>query len=345
MRAMVLEGVRQLRLREVPDPKPGPRDVVIKVAYCGVCMTDVHIYTGSVPVEMPRIMGHEVSGTVVETGSEVSRVSMGDRVAVNPIVNCGYCWHCIRGKTNLCENRLSIGGLRGGLNGAYAEYVKAPEDNVVKYDKDVSLRYAALTEPLACAVHAVDLARVSLGDVVVVIGAGPMGLMLTQLLLISGASKVIVLDLKDERLRLAEQLGASHVINPQKADPLKSIKEITDGDLADIVIEAVGSISAIQDAFRYIRTGGRMVIFGVPPRDALASFLPFNIYFKEQEIIGSHAVSKESFIRAAKLISQGKISLEELISEIYDLEDLEKALIRAERGEGLKKLICVAKED
>ena len=343
MKAMVLEGVKQLKLRQLPDPKPGANEVVIKVAYCGVCMTDVHMYTGSFPVKTPIVLGHECSGIVSEVGSEVSKVSVGDHVALNPLINCGQCWYCISGRTNLCENSLVIGGAGEVIiNGAYAEYVKVPERNVVKYDEGISLKHAALTEPLACAVHGIELAKVRPGDRVVIIGAGPIGLMLTQLSVINGSSQVIVLDLKDERLKVAKQVGASEVVNPRERDPVEAIKEATGGEFADIVIEAVGSTTTVQDTFKYVRKGGRIVIFGVSPRKALASFSPFDVYFRELEIIGSYAVSAESFIRSAALISRAKIDLNALITDIYRLEDLEEAIMKTERGEGLKKLISVA---
>jgi len=343
MKAMVLEGVRKLKLRELPDPEPGPNEVVMKVAYCGVCMTDVHMYTGSFPVKTPIVLGHECSGIVSEVGSEVSRVSVGDRVALNPLINCGRCWYCVSGRTNLCENSLVVGGAGTVIiNGAYAEYVKVPEYNVVKYEEDVSLRHAALTEPLACAVHGIELARIRQGDRVVVIGAGPIGLMLTQLAMISGCSQVLVLDLRDDRLEVARRVGASDTINPKKQDPVEAIRKATGGRLADVVIEAVGSPRTVEDAFKYVRKGGRIVIFGVSPRDAVANFSPFDVYFRELEVVGSYAVSAESFIRSSALISQGRVNLDALITEVYDLEDLEKAILKAEKAEGLKKLVKVS---
>ena len=268
---MVLEDVKQLRLRELPDPKPGPNEVVIKVACCGVCMTDVHMYAGSFPVKTPVVLGHECSGIVCDVGSEVSRVGIGDHVALNPLISCGKCWYCINGKTNLCENSQAIGGAgEVVINGAYAEYVKAPENNVIKYDKSISLKHVALTEPLACAVHGIELAKVRPGDRVVIIGAGPIGLMLTQLSVISGSSQVIVLDLKDERLKVAKQMGASEVINPKECDPVKAVKDATGGKFADIVIEAVGSITTVQNTFKYVRRGGRIIIIGIYPKQEFA---------------------------------------------------------------------------
>jgi len=342
MKAMVLKDIKKIELEELPNPKPKPDEVVIKVSYCGVCMTDVHMYTGSFPVKTPIVLGHECSGIVSEVGENVSRVSVGDHAAINPLIYCGRCDYCISGRTNLCENSLAVGGAgRVIINGAYAEYVKVPEKNVVKYDKDVPLKYAALTEPLACVVHGIDLAKIKPGYTVVVIGAGPIGLLLIQMAALSGSSQIIALDLKNDRLKVAEKVGADLVVNPREEDPVKAINDATKGKLADVVIEAVGSTKTVQEAFRYVKRGGRIVIFGVPPKEALASLSPFDIYFRELEIIGSYAVPMDCFIRSAALISHGRMKLDPLITEIYRLEDLEQAILKAEKGEGLKKLIKI----
>jgi len=346
LKAMVLKDVKKIVLEDVPYPKPGPNEVTVRVAYCGVCKTDVHMYFGNFFVKTPIILGHECSGTVHEVGDKVTEISVGDRVAINPSIYCGRCRYCLSGRTNLCENSMSIGGAGETIiNGAYAEYVKVPERNLVRYDKKkVSFKHMALTEPLACAVHGMELARVSPGDRVVVIGAGPMGLLLTQLSAISGSSQTIVLDLKDERLELAKQLGASDIINPGKCDPLEAIKEITDGELADVVIEAVGSIKTVEESFKYVKKGGRIVIFGVSPQREYAKLSPFDIYFRELEVIGSYAVPADSFIKAAKLISHERIKIDPIITEIYPLEKVGEAIEKAERCEGLKKLIEIGGE-
>jgi len=342
LKAMVLKEVRRIELEELPEPEPSPNEVVVKVAYCGVCMTDVHIYNGSFSVKTPIILGHECSGIVSDIGKEVKQVEIGDHVAINPLISCGYCKYCLSGKVHLCENALVMGGAgKTIINGAYAEYVKVPEKNIIKFDENVPLKYAALTEPLACAIHGIELAEIGLGDRVAIIGAGPMGLMLTHLAVYKGASQVIVLDLKDERLEAARLMGASNIINPRKCNPEEVIKEITDNELVDIVIEAVGAPETVQDAFKYVKRGGRILIFGVPPKDALVNFSPFNIYFNELKIVGSYALTPNSFLKSAKLISKGRINFNYIITETYPLERLNEAIRKAEKGEGLKKLIKV----
>jgi len=344
LKAMVLDGVKQMKLVELPDPEPGPDEVIVKVAYCGVCMTDVHMYFGEFPVKTPVVLGHECSGIISKVGKEVTRVSIGDHIALNPIIHCGVCEYCLGGRTNLCENGLVVGGAGERIiNGAYAEYVKVPERNVIKYDKHVPLKYSSLTEPLACVIHGIRLTGIEIGNSVVIIGAGPIGLLFTQLLAISGSSRIIVLDLKNERLKVAEKMGASHVINPKETnDVAKDIKESLDGSLADVVIEAVGSIATVKEAFRYVKKGGKILIFGVPPKGALTTFSPFDVYFTELKVIGAYAFATEDFKKSVAMISSNRVNLDPLITEIYPLEQLEKAFESAKRGDGLKKLISVS---
>jgi len=342
MKAMVFRGVRDLRLEDVEKPQPRRKEVLVRVAYCGVCKTDIHIFTGAFPAKPPVILGHEFSGVVEELGEDVKTLKRGDHVAVNPIVYCGECKYCVQGRTNLCENAVVLGGAGEIiLDGAYAEYVRVPEKNALRIDPEVSLKHAAMTEPLACVVHGIELIDVKPGDRVVVIGAGPIGLMLAQMAKNSGSSKVLVMDLRDERLKVAEKVGVDITVNPLREDPLRAVEEATQGEKADIVIEAVGSIKTVEDSFKYVKKGGKVLIFGVPPEGAPARIIPFDIYFKEISVIGSYAVPAESFIKAASIISGKRVDLDPLITEVYPLERLREAFEKAEKGEGLKKLIEV----
>ncbi|MEN2974563.1 MAG: zinc-dependent alcohol dehydrogenase family protein [Candidatus Caldarchaeales archaeon] len=342
---MVLTGPERIELREVEEPKPYHDEVVVKVAYCGVCMTDVHIYFGSFPVKFPVILGHECSGIVDGIGDQVTQVNIGDRVAINPIIYCNRCRYCLSGRTNLCENSVVLGGAgEVVINGAYAQYVKIPERNVLKYNEKTSLKHAAFTEPLACAIHGIELVRIDPGDVVIVVGAGPMGLLLTQLSNLCGSSQTIVLDLIDERLEIARRVGASEVVNPSAYNPLEAIKKVTGGKFADVIIDTTGSANVFQDLFKYARKGGRVLLFGVPPKNALASTPLFDIYFRELRVVGSYALSGDSFVKAHSLIQQNRLNLDSIISEIYPLEKLVEAIVKTEKKEGLKKLIQVAKD-
>ena len=337
MKAAVLYGVRDLRLENVPKPEISDNEVLIKVNACGICGTDIHIYRGEWKTNTPIILGHEFSGVIADVGREVKGLNIGDPVVAEPNIPCGSCYFCRMSERNyFCENLEATGVT---VNGAFAEYVKIVASNVYRLPKGYNLDEAALIEPLACCVRGIDQAKIKAGDTVAIIGAGPVGLILLQLALKSGASMVIQTDMEDSRLSLAKELGADHTINVTKEDPVESIKELTGGYGVDVAIEAVGKPAAITQAMRATRRGGRLVIFGVSPEDAVWNVRPFELYDKELTIKTSYR-SPYTFQRAVKVAVSGRVRLKPLISHIFKIDEIHRAFEVAEkRLEGAVKVL------
>ncbi|MCD6538560.1 zinc-dependent alcohol dehydrogenase family protein [Candidatus Bathyarchaeota archaeon] len=337
MKAAVLYGVRDLRLEDVPKPEISDNEVLIRVNACGICGTDIHIYRGEWKTNTPIILGHEFSGVIADVGREVKGLNVGDPVVAEPNIPCGSCYFCRMSERNyFCENLEATGVT---VNGAFAEYVKVVASNVYRLPKAYNLDEAALIEPLACCVRGIDQAKIKVGDTVAIIGAGPVGLILLQLALQSGASMVIQTDMEDSRLSLAKDLGADHTINVTKADPVESIKELTGGYGVDVAIEAVGKPEAITQAMRATRRGGRLVIFGVSPEDAVWKVRPFELYDKELTIKTSYR-SPYTFQRAVKIAVSGLVRLKPLISHVFKLDEIHGAFEVAEkRLEGAVKVL------
>lgn len=337
MRAAVLYNIRDLRLEDVSTPEFSTDEVLIKVNATGVCGTDIHIYRGEWKTSMPIILGHEFSGVIVETGRDVKNLKIGDPVVAEPNILCGSCYFCRMSERNyFCENLKATGVT---INGAFAEYVKTKAENVYKVTEGFNLDEAALIEPLACCVRGIDQAKVRTGDAVAIVGAGPIGLILLQLVKLAGASMVIQTDMEDARLKLARDLGADHTINVAEEDPVESIKRLTGGYGVDVAIEAVGSPKAITQAMKATRRGGRLNIFGVSPEDAVWEVKPFELYEKELTITTSYR-SPFTFQRAVKIALSGKVKLKPLISHIFRLEEIHRAFEVAEkRLEGAVKVL------
>lgn len=331
MRASVLRDVGEVTVEERERPEPGAGEVLVEVGATGVCMTDHHMYSGEFPVETPLVLGHESAGTVAE--SRVDGISAGERVAINPVVPCNACSACKRGRTNLCERNTVIGGAGHEIvDGAFAEYVRVPAGNVEPVG-DLPVEAAAFAEPYACVVHGMDRAGVSAGDTVLVIGAGPIGLLVVQAARNRGAAEIVVSELDADRRALAADLGADRTVDPEAA----SLDEAVDP--VDVAIEAVGRTETIAAAHDRTARGGRTLIFGVPPRDATLEVSPFDIYFEEIDLVGTYALTQESFERAVALLRGGRVETAPLVTAELGLDDLETAFGRMERTEGLKKLI------
>ena len=325
MRAIVLDRPGTFRVADVPDPVPDVNQVVVRVECCGICGTDLHILDGEFPpTPYPITPGHEFAGTVVARGAEVRPdLPVGARVAVDPSLYCGYCRRCRAGRDNLCENWAAIGDT---VDGAFAEFVAVPANNAYLLPGHLDAQHGAMAEPLACAVHGLDRLGPVLGDSVVVIGAGTMGLLLLQVLLHAGAGPVAVVDRISERLEVARKLGAAQAVTD--ADALE-------GTRFEVAVDATGVPKAIQTAYGLLDRGGRMLVFGVSAADAVISVSPFRVYNDEITITGSMAILR-SFGLAVDMLASGAVDPRLLLSEPLPLEQFGEAVDRVRSGQGIK---------
>jgi 2-desacetyl-2-hydroxyethyl bacteriochlorophyllide A dehydrogenase len=308
----------------VPDPSPGRREVVVRVAGCGICGTDLHIADGEFAPTLPVVPGHEFAGQVVALGADVTEVRVGDQVAVDPSLHCGECYYCRRGRGNLCERWAAIGVSTAG--GA-AEFAVAPVANCVRLPESVTPADAALIEPLSCAVRGFDVLAPQLGDHYLIYGAGTMGLMMMELAKRAGAASVSMVDLNPNRLETAKELACTAAVT--SADELDRPRGW------DVVIDCTGVVAAIEDGLSRVGRGGTFQQFGVAGEDASARFSPFRIYNQEIRIVGSMAVL-HSFERAAELFADGALRPEVMISHRMGLEEYPQALEQFRAGVGRK---------
>jgi 2-desacetyl-2-hydroxyethyl bacteriochlorophyllide A dehydrogenase len=326
MRAAVITAPGQVEVSTVDDPVPGPREVVVEVAACGLCGTDLHILHGEFAPSLPIVPGHEFAGTVVAVGTGVTERRIGDRVAVDPSLFCHECYYCRRGRGNLCERWAAIGVT---VPGGAARYARAPVANCVPLPDHVRTRDAALIEPLSCAVRGYDVLRAELASHVLIYGAGTMGLMMLELAKRTGASTVDVVDINPERLATAQALGCT--ATAESAATLQ-------GDRPrgwDVVIDATGNSRAIQDGLGRVGKGGTFLQFGVSDYAARATIEPYRIYHQEITITGSMAVL-HSYERAAELFATGVLDPEVFISDRLPLEKYPQALEQFAAGIGRK---------
>jgi 2-desacetyl-2-hydroxyethyl bacteriochlorophyllide A dehydrogenase len=325
MRAIVLDQPGSFRVADVPDPTPRAREVLVRVDCCGICGTDLHILDGEFPpTPYPITPGHEFAGQIVACGPDVEPdLAEGDRVAVDPSLYCGWCRRCRAGRDNLCENWAAIGDTK---NGAFAEYVAVPAVNAHKLPDHIDGQYGAMAEPLACAVHGLRRLGPVIGEPVVVIGAGTMGLLLLQLLLRAGAGPVAVVDRITSRLGVARKLGAAHTAT--------SAEEL-DGARFNIAVDATGVPAAIESAIGLLDRGGQLLVFGVSPAEATISVSPFRVYNDELTIVGSMAILR-SFATAVELLASGEVDPGPLLGEPLPLEGYGEAISQVRAGHGIK---------
>lgn len=324
MKAAVISSPGEVAVTTVDDPTPGPRQVVVDVAACGLCGTDLHILEGEFAPTLPVIPGHEFAGVVVARGSAVTELAVGARVAVDPSLYCHECRYCRIGRNNLCERWAAIGV---STSGGAAEFVACPVANCVPLPDEVKLEDATLIEPLSCAVRGYDVLRSQLGSHVLIYGSGTMGLMMLALAKRTGAVSVDVVDVNPERLETAKQLGVSAAAaSPDELDrPLGW----------DLVVDATGNERAIQDGIGRVAPGGTFLQFGVSSYAARVTIEPYRIYNKEITITGSMAVL-HSFERAAELFATGVLDADVLISHRLPLEGYADALEMFRTGQGRK---------
>ncbi|MFH8796261.1 zinc-dependent alcohol dehydrogenase family protein [Streptomyces sp. NPDC017941] len=327
MKAAIIESVGKAVVGEVPDPTPGPRDVVVEVAACGICGTDLHILRGEFAPTLPVVPGHEFAGQVVGVGTAVTELSIGDQVAVDPSLYCYECRYCRDGHNNMCERWAAIGVTTAG--GA-AQYAVAPVANCVRLPEHIRTQDAALIEPLSCAVRGYDVLRTRLGAHVLIYGSGTMGLMMLELAKRTGAASVDVVDLNAERLATARRLGVSGSgASPDDLDRPQGW---------DVVIDATGSAAAIQDGLDRVAKAGTFLQFGVADYATRVTIDPYRIYNQEITITGSMAVL-HSYERAAELFAAGVLDPDVFISDRLPLAQYPEALDRFAAGEGRKIVV------
>lgn len=336
MRAAVIVEPHVLEITEVAQPSPAPGEVVVEVRACGICGTDIHILRGEYWGSYPRIPGHELSGVVTAVGAGVEHVREGMPVALNPNLPCRHCAQCLVGRPHLCEYNEAVGVSR---DGGFAQLCAVPAELVVPLPEEVSYAQAALAEPLSCCIHGIDQAGIKTGDTVVILGGGSVGMMMTQLARLSGATGIIVSEPVAERRELVRSFGATAVIDPEKAsdDLRKEVEEHTAGG-ADVIIEAAGLEATAQQAVGLARPGGTVLLFGVCPPQTKIHINPYDIFMHEITIKGSY-INPSTLTRALALIASKAVTLDPLISHTLPLKGLLQGIKLMETGEAFKVII------
>jgi L-iditol 2-dehydrogenase len=329
MRALVYEGPWQMPLREIAMPEPGPDDAIVTVQAVGICGSDVHGFMGTTGRRKPPIvMGHEFSGVVASIGERVTGYRPGDRVVVFPLLTCGACANCRAGRPNICLNR---GGLGMNLNGAYAEAVRVPQQMLYHLPEGMSWEQGALVEPLAVAMHAVNLTPLALMDTLVIIGAGTIGLLALLCARQRGAGAIVVTDRSPHRLETAQRLGADIVVNIDEQEPVAAVQALTGGAGAHAAIEAVGATAAVQQSLAVVRSGGHVTWIGNSQPEVTVNMQ--QIVTRELTVRGAYGFVEE-FGQAIVAIRQSRwFDFTQLIEQVAPLEDGPRLVHDLAKGE------------
>ena len=339
MKAAVYHGPGDLRVEEVPVRKLKDNEVKIQVKYCGICGTDIHIFHGDggcCDVTPPLVPGHEFSGVVAEVGAGVKTVKVGDRVTGDPNDMCGECYFCKNGMQHFCKNNIGIGTT---VDGGFAEYVIMREKQVYKVSDDLSFIEAAMAEPISCCLHGIDLCNIKAGDTVLVIGGGPIGMIMMQLAKNAGASKVIMSEPVEEKREQALKLGATKTIDPLHEDVEAVLAEYCEN--VNVVIECVGNVHTQADAVRFAGRGATIMYFGLAAPEESFPIRPDDIFKKELHITSSY-INPYSFERAIQILESGTVELESLITNVVPLDNIADVFTKPEYRRTGKVMIQIS---
>jgi len=338
MKAAVYYSLGDIKIEDIPKPKISQDEILVKMKACGICGSDLmEWYLKS---RAPLVLGHEPSGIVAEAGNKVEDFKVGDRVFVHHHVACLTCHYCTRGSYTMCEQF----GKTHIIPGGFAEYFKVPTPNLqidtLNIPDDVSFEEATLIEPIACCIRAMRKCNVQPSDVVAIIGAGSSGIINTMLLKNSVASKIIVSDIVDYRLKVAKRFGADLTINPKSEDYVDKLKSVTEGRGADLVIVTAPSVEAFSEGIRACRKGGTLCLFAPTSPEVQARISPHKLFFSEITIIPSYSTSHVETRMALEMIMPGRVKAKELITHRFPLTHTQDAFKTAvENKECLKVVI------
>jgi len=317
MKAAVWHGGEDVKIEEVPEPRMGPNDALVRVKTVGICGSDLHAFEGisrrRVP---PLIMGHEIAGEVADVGKNVAKLKEKNRVVVYPILSCGECEHCRSGNENICTD-IRFLGLH--VPGGFAEHIAAPANKCIKIPDTLMFEKACLTEPLSVAVHVVNNVPIKVNDTILVIGAGIIGSMVTQVARLRTSGQIVVTDILNTRLELAKKLGADVTINSKEEDVAEEIVKITDGRGVDVSIEAVGIQSTVQQAQASVKKGGIIVAVGLLEENVKIDIM--KLVSSELKLCGSYAYNDYDFRSSINLIARDRINPQPYLTHIFPLED------------------------
>src|SRR3990170_701730 len=334
MLAAVFSGTRNITVRDYSLRPLEKSELLIKVAYCGVCGTDRHIYEGNAPSSIPVVLGHEYSGTITDTGSRNTKFNIGDKVAIDPNIHCGCCKYCRIGKINFCENLKALGVT---LDGGFAEYSIVPLSQAYLIPNDFDLSIAAFVEPLSCCLRGIEHAGIIPGNSVVIIGGGSIGLLMIQLVKNVGASRIILIEPDPRKQKLGIELGADYYFNPDEEKISEKINELTDSQV-DVVIECVGNKVTVDQAIKLAGKGGKVVIFGLAPKDQHISLNLQYLFQNELKIFNSF-LNPFTLKSAIDLLIHKRINVQKLITKQVSLKNINEVFHDNDFAHNIKVLI------
>lgn len=343
MKAVILNGPNSFETKEIDKPTINNKEILLKMEKAAICGTDIRILEGkkTKDVRYPSVIGHEIAGIITEVGDEVDGFKIGDRVAVAPVIPCGYCSSCLSGRENACVNRTALGYQ---YDGGFQEYVRIPEDsirvgNVIKLPEHVSYTAGALIEPLSCCIRGMINAGTKFNDTVLIIGAGPIGLMHLQLSIAAGASKVFISEPNEYRRKKALELGATRCINPVEEDLQGIIFEETNNAGVDVIMVAIGVPSLVNSTLKLAKKGGSVCLFAGFAGTGESTIEVNTIHYNELFVSGSTAYRRSDYLAAAEMVFSGKIKVDEIATHFFSLDDFKEAYEVNKSGEGLKIIV------
>ncbi len=346
MKALIFEKPFKIELEEIQNPSINNNEILVEVAYCGVCGTDLHIYEGQVPfVKYPLVPGHELSGKIIQIGSEVKNYLVGDRVALNPNLSClnynikpsQYCYYCKKKRPHFCLNWKALGVTEPG---GFAELIKSPASAAIKIPSKVTLKEALFMEPIACCLHGLNNLKNSIVETAAVIGAGPIGLMMISLIKYLFKSELFVFEPIELRRELAIKFGADQVVNPMEFSMIDFISKQTANNGVDLSVEAVGSAQTSIGSIKILNRGGQALLFGVANPSTEIPLDIFKVYENELHIFGSFTNPYENQ-NAMDILQKNVIDINSLITKQYTLDELKNmfSLMKAGSSNDIKTIV------